>query len=85
MRWRVIAALLINYKLSSFPVYCAPQVLDGSIYEQVKDYLVSLCQMELESYQVVHNTFNILLESSNGVSARKLAQWPYVSSVSKER
>ncbi|XP_045062895.1 F-BAR and double SH3 domains protein 2-like isoform X1 [Coregonus clupeaformis] len=43
------------------------KVLDGDIYEQVKDYLVSLCQMELESYQAVHNTFNILLESSNGV------------------
>ncbi|XP_038833289.1 F-BAR and double SH3 domains protein 2-like [Salvelinus namaycush] len=43
------------------------KVLDGSIYEQVKDYLVSLCQMELESYQAVHNTFNILLESSNGM------------------
>uniref|UniRef100_A0A673XWY5 FCH and double SH3 domains 2 n=1 Tax=Salmo trutta TaxID=8032 RepID=A0A673XWY5_SALTR len=51
------------------------KVLDGSIYEQVKDYLVSLCQMELESYQAVHNTFNILLESSNGVSARKLQQF----------
>ncbi|XP_029483145.1 F-BAR and double SH3 domains protein 2-like isoform X3 [Oncorhynchus nerka] len=43
------------------------KVLDGSIYEQVKDYLVSLCQMELESYQAVHNTFNILLENSNGM------------------
>uniref|UniRef100_A0A8C8JRP7 FCH and double SH3 domains 2 n=1 Tax=Oncorhynchus tshawytscha TaxID=74940 RepID=A0A8C8JRP7_ONCTS len=43
------------------------KVLDGSIYEQVKDYLVSLCQMELESYQAVHNTFNILLENSNRV------------------
>uniref|UniRef100_A0A8C7NFR1 FCH and double SH3 domains 2 n=1 Tax=Oncorhynchus mykiss TaxID=8022 RepID=A0A8C7NFR1_ONCMY len=51
------------------------KVLDGSIYEQVKDYLVSLCQMELESYQAVHNTFNILLENSNGVSARKLQQF----------
>uniref|UniRef100_A0AAZ3PSI3 FCH and double SH3 domains 2 n=1 Tax=Oncorhynchus tshawytscha TaxID=74940 RepID=A0AAZ3PSI3_ONCTS len=51
------------------------KVLDGSIYEQVKDYLVSLCQMELESYQAVHNTFNILLENSNRVSARKLQQF----------
>ncbi|KAK5887253.1 hypothetical protein CesoFtcFv8_015874 [Champsocephalus esox] len=43
------------------------KVLDGRIYEQVKDYLVSLCQTELESYQAVHNTFNQLLNSSNGV------------------
>ena len=44
------------------------QVLDGRIYEQVKDYLVSLCQTELETYQAVHNTFNQLLNSSDGVS-----------------
>uniref|UniRef100_A0A665TWU0 F-BAR and double SH3 domains protein 2-like n=1 Tax=Echeneis naucrates TaxID=173247 RepID=A0A665TWU0_ECHNA len=44
------------------------KVLDGRIYEQVKDYLVSLCQTELETYQAVHNTFNQLLSSSNGVS-----------------
>ncbi|XP_070839714.1 F-BAR and double SH3 domains protein 2-like [Chaetodon trifascialis] len=43
------------------------KVLDGRIYEQVKDYLVSLCQTELEGYQAVHNTFNHLLNSSNGV------------------
>ncbi|XP_029375129.1 F-BAR and double SH3 domains protein 2-like isoform X1 [Echeneis naucrates] len=43
------------------------KVLDGRIYEQVKDYLVSLCQTELETYQAVHNTFNQLLSSSNGV------------------
>uniref|UniRef100_A0A8C4HT72 F-BAR and double SH3 domains protein 2 n=1 Tax=Dicentrarchus labrax TaxID=13489 RepID=A0A8C4HT72_DICLA len=44
------------------------KILDGKIYEQVKDYLVSLCQTELESSQAVHNTFNSLLNSSNGVS-----------------
>lgn len=49
-------------------MYICLQVLDGRIYEQVKDYLVSLCQTELESYQAVHNTFNQLLNSSNGVS-----------------
>ncbi|KAF1378255.1 hypothetical protein PFLUV_G00188650 [Perca fluviatilis] len=43
------------------------KVLDGKIYEQVKDYLVSLCQTELETYQAVHNTFNQLLNSSSGV------------------
>ncbi|XP_032390381.1 F-BAR and double SH3 domains protein 2 [Etheostoma spectabile] len=43
------------------------KILDGKIYEQVKDYLVSLCQTELETYQAVHNTFNQLLNCSNGV------------------
>ncbi|XP_053187897.1 F-BAR and double SH3 domains protein 2-like [Scomber japonicus] len=43
------------------------KVLDGKIYEQVKDYLVSLCQTELETCQAVHNTFNHLLNSSNEV------------------
>ncbi|KAM8742531.1 F-BAR and double SH3 domains protein 2-like [Acanthopagrus schlegelii] len=43
------------------------KVLDGKIYEQVKDYLVSLCQTELDSYQTIHNTFNHLLSSSHGV------------------
>uniref|UniRef100_A0A3P8QXS8 FCH and double SH3 domains 2 n=1 Tax=Astatotilapia calliptera TaxID=8154 RepID=A0A3P8QXS8_ASTCA len=43
------------------------KILDGRIYEQVKDYLVSLCQTELEAYQAVHNIFNQILNSSNGV------------------
>ncbi|KAM9846718.1 F-BAR and double SH3 domains protein 2-like [Aulostomus maculatus] len=43
------------------------KVLDGRIYEQVKVYLVSLCQTELETYQTVHNIFNQLLNSSNGL------------------
>ncbi|XP_041863770.1 F-BAR and double SH3 domains protein 2-like [Melanotaenia boesemani] len=43
------------------------KILDGRIYEQVKDYLASLCQSELEMYQTVNNTFNQLLNSSNGV------------------
>ncbi|XP_069001998.1 F-BAR and double SH3 domains protein 2-like [Embiotoca jacksoni] len=43
------------------------KVLDGRIYEQVKDYLVSLCQTELETYRAASNTFNQLLNSSNGV------------------
>nr|XP_040036623.1 F-BAR and double SH3 domains protein 2-like [Gasterosteus aculeatus aculeatus] len=43
------------------------KVLDGRIYEQVKDYLVSLCQTELEGYRGVHDTFNQLLNRSNGV------------------
>lgn len=52
------------------------QVLDGRIYEQVKDYLVSLCQTELETYQAVHNTFNHLLNSSNGVSLQTSLLYP---------
>ncbi|KAM9333307.1 F-BAR and double SH3 domains protein 2-like [Pholidichthys leucotaenia] len=43
------------------------KVLDGRIYEQVKDYLVSLCQTELETYNAIHSTFNQLLNNSNGV------------------
>ncbi|XP_054612002.1 F-BAR and double SH3 domains protein 2-like isoform X1 [Dunckerocampus dactyliophorus] len=43
------------------------KVLDGRIYEQVKDYLVSLCQTELETYQAAHNVFSRLSNSSNGV------------------
>uniref|UniRef100_A0AAX7T6P2 FCH and double SH3 domains 2 n=1 Tax=Astatotilapia calliptera TaxID=8154 RepID=A0AAX7T6P2_ASTCA len=46
------------------------KILDGRIYEQVKDYLVSLCQTELEAYQAVHNIFNQILNSSNGVSLK---------------
>uniref|UniRef100_A0A3Q2Q3G8 FCH and double SH3 domains 2 n=1 Tax=Fundulus heteroclitus TaxID=8078 RepID=A0A3Q2Q3G8_FUNHE len=44
------------------------KLLDGRIYEQVKDYLVSLCQTELETHRAVHNSFNQLLSSSSGVS-----------------
>ncbi|CAB1316636.1 unnamed protein product, partial [Coregonus sp. 'balchen'] len=36
------------------------KVLDGGIYEQVKDYLVSLSQTELDAYQAVHDTFNVM-------------------------
>ncbi|XP_010869103.2 F-BAR and double SH3 domains protein 2 isoform X1 [Esox lucius] len=43
------------------------KVLDGAIYDQVKDYLVSLCQTEIEAYKAVHDTFSVLLERSNGV------------------
>ncbi|XP_077361658.1 F-BAR and double SH3 domains protein 2-like isoform X2 [Festucalex cinctus] len=43
------------------------KVLDGRIYEQVKDFLVSLCQTELESCQAMHDVFNKLLESASGV------------------
>lgn len=52
------------------PFYLYIQILDGRIYEQVKDYLVSLCQTELEAYQAVHNIFNQILNSSNGVSLK---------------
>ncbi|KAM9728794.1 F-BAR and double SH3 domains protein 2-like [Menidia menidia] len=43
------------------------KTLDGRIYEQVKDYLVSLCQTELETYQALHKTFSQLLSSSNAI------------------
>ena len=48
------------------------QVLDGRIHEQVKDYLVSMCQTELDTYQVVHTTFNQLLDSSKEVRETSL-------------
>ncbi|XP_075888048.1 F-BAR and double SH3 domains protein 2-like [Nelusetta ayraudi] len=43
------------------------KVLDGRIHEQVKDYLVSLCQTELEGYQNVHDTFSQVLGHSGMV------------------
>ncbi|KAK7926029.1 hypothetical protein WMY93_008339 [Mugilogobius chulae] len=43
------------------------KVLDGKIHEHVKDYLVSLCQTELETYEAAHNTFNQLLTSSSAI------------------
>ncbi|XP_061905017.1 F-BAR and double SH3 domains protein 2-like [Entelurus aequoreus] len=43
------------------------KVLDGRVYEQVKDYLVALCQTELETYKAAHDVFNRLLDSSNRV------------------
>ncbi|XP_043996784.1 F-BAR and double SH3 domains protein 2-like isoform X2 [Gambusia affinis] len=43
------------------------KVLDGRIYEQVKDYLVSLCHTELETQQAVHDSFTQLLNSSAGL------------------
>lgn len=44
------------------------QVLDGQIYSQVKDYLMSLCQMELDGYQTVDKVFGHLVKVSDGVS-----------------
>lgn len=58
--------------------FCA-QVLDGRIYEQVKDYLVSLCQTELDGYQNVHNTFSHVLNRSSGVSLPLLLSLIYIS------
>ncbi|XP_052316642.1 F-BAR and double SH3 domains protein 2-like isoform X1 [Oncorhynchus keta] len=41
------------------------QELDGGIYNHVKDYLISICQTELEAFQAIHNTFQFLLDKSN--------------------
>uniref|UniRef100_A0A3Q3DAW9 FCH and double SH3 domains 2 n=1 Tax=Hippocampus comes TaxID=109280 RepID=A0A3Q3DAW9_HIPCM len=54
------------------------KVLDGRIHEQVKDYLVSLCQTELESYQAVHDVFTKLLDNSNGVRSLDFHQQMFV-------
>ncbi|KAI5624481.1 F-BAR and double SH3 domains protein 2-like, partial [Silurus asotus] len=43
------------------------KILDGSVYDHMKGYLVSLCQAELEASHVVQDTFNFLLEKSSGV------------------
>ncbi|XP_058268282.1 F-BAR and double SH3 domains protein 2 [Hemibagrus wyckioides] len=43
------------------------KVLDGSVYDHMKGYLVSLCQAELEASHVIQDTFNFLLEKSSGV------------------
>ncbi|XP_035391441.1 F-BAR and double SH3 domains protein 2 isoform X1 [Electrophorus electricus] len=46
---------------------CCIKVLDGSVYDHMKGYLVSLCQAELEAAHTVQDTFNFLLEKSTGV------------------
>ncbi|MFT7803116.1 F-BAR and double SH3 domains protein 2, partial [Arapaima gigas] len=43
------------------------KVLDGSVYEHVKDYLLSFCRTELEAVQGVQTTFQFLLEKSSRV------------------
>lgn len=51
--------------------FVRPQILDGSVYDHVKGYLVSLCQAELEASHVVQDTFSFLLEKSSGVSGTR--------------
>ncbi|XP_062308986.1 F-BAR and double SH3 domains protein 2-like [Osmerus eperlanus] len=43
------------------------KVLDGGIYDHVKDYLVSLCQSELDAFRDAHSAFTSLLDRSTGV------------------
>ncbi|XP_030648402.1 F-BAR and double SH3 domains protein 2 [Chanos chanos] len=43
------------------------KVLDGSMYDHMKGYLMSLCRVELDSAQAVQDTFHFLLEKSSGV------------------
>ncbi|CAF91179.1 unnamed protein product, partial [Tetraodon nigroviridis] len=43
------------------------KVLDGQIYAQVKDYLMSLCQIELDGYQTVDRIFGHLVKVSSGM------------------
>ncbi|XP_062869802.1 F-BAR and double SH3 domains protein 2 [Trichomycterus rosablanca] len=43
------------------------KTLDGSVYDHMKGYLVSLCQTELDASHVVQDTFNFLLEKSSEV------------------
>uniref|UniRef100_A0A672MS82 FCH and double SH3 domains 2 n=1 Tax=Sinocyclocheilus grahami TaxID=75366 RepID=A0A672MS82_SINGR len=44
------------------------QVLDGSFYDHVQSFLISLCQTELETSQSIQDTFQCLLEMSSGVT-----------------
>ncbi|XP_065116653.1 F-BAR and double SH3 domains protein 2 isoform X1 [Paramisgurnus dabryanus] len=44
------------------------KVLDGSFYHHVQSFLISLCQMELETSQSIQDTFQCLLETSSGVT-----------------
>ncbi|XP_043927080.1 F-BAR and double SH3 domains protein 2 [Protopterus annectens] len=43
------------------------KVLDGSVYDHLKDYLMVFSRLELETCQAVHSTFQFLLESSSRV------------------
>ncbi|XP_066506887.1 F-BAR and double SH3 domains protein 2 [Hoplias malabaricus] len=43
------------------------KILDGSVYDHMKGYLVSLCQTELEASHTIQDTFNFLLDKSTGV------------------
>uniref|UniRef100_A0A8C9QZ76 F-BAR and double SH3 domains protein 2 n=1 Tax=Scleropages formosus TaxID=113540 RepID=A0A8C9QZ76_SCLFO len=47
--------------------YHVDLALDGSVYEHVKDYLMSFCRTELEAVQAVQTTFQFLLEKSSRV------------------
>ncbi|XP_051980756.1 F-BAR and double SH3 domains protein 2-like, partial [Xyrauchen texanus] len=44
------------------------KVLDGSFYDYVQSFLISLCQTELETSQSIQGTFQCLLEMSSGVT-----------------
>uniref|UniRef100_A0A673NJF6 F-BAR and double SH3 domains protein 2-like n=1 Tax=Sinocyclocheilus rhinocerous TaxID=307959 RepID=A0A673NJF6_9TELE len=44
------------------------QVLDGSFYDHVQSFLISLCQTELETSQSIQDTFQCLLDTSSGVT-----------------
>ncbi|KAI1903191.1 hypothetical protein AGOR_G00024670 [Albula goreensis] len=44
------------------------KVLDGNVYDHFKDYLMLFCQAELEMFQAIQSTFQVLLEKSTGVT-----------------
>lgn len=49
------------------------EVLDGGFYDHVQSFLISLCQMELETSQSIQDTFQCLLGTSSGVSHTHLS------------
>ncbi|RXN13164.1 F-BAR and double SH3 domains 2-like protein [Labeo rohita] len=44
------------------------RVLDGSFYDHIQSFLISLCQTELETSQSIQDTFQCLLETSSRVT-----------------
>ncbi|KAI2659631.1 F-BAR and double SH3 domains protein 2 [Labeo rohita] len=46
----------------------AKYVLDGSFYDHIQSFLISLCQTELETSQSIQDTFQCLLETSSRVT-----------------
>lgn len=43
------------------------KVLDGRVHEQVKDFLVSLCQTELDVFEATHGSFTQIFNSSSAI------------------
>ncbi|XP_064414067.1 F-BAR and double SH3 domains protein 2 isoform X3 [Latimeria chalumnae] len=49
------------------PAPLEKQTLDGNVYDHLKDYLMVFSRTELETCQAVHNTFQLILDTSSRV------------------